>query len=133
MKLEDIADMKDYLENRCYCPYEVYDMSGFFYQCFRPEDECELLIEGERGAVHGTFVLAREHSGNGRTQILYIEHRDGRVESCLRVDATENNKAQITAFLNGEVEKMTIDEYRENNTAEDLNRILALADAFMSG
>ena len=30
MKLKDIADMNDYLENRCYCPYEIYDMTGFF-------------------------------------------------------------------------------------------------------
>lgn len=30
MKLKDIADMKDYLETRCYCPYEIYDMTGFF-------------------------------------------------------------------------------------------------------
>jgi hypothetical protein len=30
MKLKDIADMEDYLENRCYCPYEIYDMTGFF-------------------------------------------------------------------------------------------------------
>lgn len=29
MKLKDIADMKDYLETRCYCPYEIYDTSGF--------------------------------------------------------------------------------------------------------
>ena len=47
MKLKDIADMEDYLENRCYCPYEIYDMTGFFFNCFEPEVECELLAEGE--------------------------------------------------------------------------------------
>lgn len=31
-KLSDIADMDDYLENRCYCPYEIYDMSGLWYK-----------------------------------------------------------------------------------------------------
>ena len=24
MKLKDVADMEDYLENRCYCPGEIY-------------------------------------------------------------------------------------------------------------
>lgn len=40
MQLQDIADMKDYLENRCYCPYEIYDITGFFFQIFKPETEC---------------------------------------------------------------------------------------------
>ena len=43
MKLKDIADMEDYLENRCYCPHEIYDISGFFFNCFEPDVECELL------------------------------------------------------------------------------------------
>ena len=59
MKLKDIADMKEYLENRCYCPYEIYDLTGFFFNCFEPDVECELLAEGERGGIHGSFVLAK--------------------------------------------------------------------------
>lgn len=59
MKLRDIADMKEYLENRCYYPYEIYDISGFFFKCFTPDIECEVLTEGERGEIRGTFVLAK--------------------------------------------------------------------------
>ena len=130
MKLKDIADMEDYLENRCYCPHEIYDLTGFFYNCFAPDTECELLAEGERGAIHGTFVLAKPSQFNeGTSQIIYIEHRDGTVESCIRMDATENNKNQIVAFLNGDIEKMHIDEYADTKTEESLKEIFSIADA----
>lgn len=130
MKLRDIADMEDYLENRCYCRYEIYDMTGFFFNCFAPDVECELLVEGERGAIHGTFVLAKPSLYNeDALQIIYIEHKDGYVESCIRLDATENNKEQILKFLNGEIEKMHLDEYADTKTEESLKEIFSIADA----
>lgn len=130
MRLKDIADMEDYLENRCYCPYEIYDMTGFFFQCFKPDVECEILAEGERGAIHGTFVIAKPSAfGDVKAQIIYIEHEADVVLSCVRMDATENNKNQIVAFLNGDIEKMHFDEYADTKTAESLKEIFSLADA----
>ena len=130
MKLKDIADMEDYLENRCYCPYEIYDMSGFFFNCFKPDVECEVLAEGERGAIHGTFVLAKPSQFNEESlQIIYIEHKDGYVDSCIRIDATENNKEQILKFLNGKIEKMHLNEYADTKTEESLKEIFSIADA----
>lgn len=130
MKFKDIADMEDYLENRCYCPHEIYDITGFFFNCFSPDTECEFLAEGERGEIHGTFVTAKPSEHNvDSLQIVYIEHKDGYVESCLRLDATENNKEQIVKFLNGEVEKMNIDEYADTKTVESLKEIFGVADA----
>ena len=130
MKLQDIADMKEYLENRCYCPYEIYDITGFFFNCFKPETECAVFAEGERGAIHGTFVFAKpspEHS----LQIIYIEHKNGVVESCVRLDATENNVNQILKFLHGEIEKMSLDEYSDTQTAKTLEEMFSIADAIM--
>ena len=130
MKLKDIADMEDYLENRCYCPYEIYDISGFFFNYFKPDVECELLIEGKRGSIYGTFVIAKpSYPNEGSLQIIYIEHKDGYVDSCIRIDATENNKEQILKFLNGEIEKMHIDEYPDTKTEESLKEIFSIADA----
>lgn len=129
MKLRDIADMEEYLENRCYCPYEIYDMSGFFFNCFKPDVECEVLAEGERGEIYGTFVLAKPSQFNEESlQIIYIQHKNRYVESCIRLDATENNKEQIIKFLNGEIEKMNIDEYADTKTAESLKEIFSIAD-----
>lgn len=132
MKLKDIADMGEYLENRCYCPYEIYDMTGFFFNCFNPDVECELLAEGERGSIHGTFVMAKPSQFNeGSLQIIYIEHKDGYVDSCTRIDATENNKEQILKFLSGEIEKMQFDEYTDTKTEESLKEIFGIADAIL--
>lgn len=130
MKLRDIADMEEYLENRCYRPYEIYDMTGFFLNCFKPDVKCEVLAEGERGEIHGTFVLAKPSQFNEESlQIIYIQHKNGYVESCTRLDATENNKEQIIKFLNGGIEKMHIDEYADTKTEESLKEIFSIADA----
>lgn len=130
MKLKDIADMEEYLENRCYCPHEIYDMTGFFFNCFEPDVECELLAEGERDSIHGTFVMAKPSQFNEDSlQIIYIEHQDGYVDSCIRIDATENNKEQILKFLNGEIEKMCFNEYADTKTDEALKEIFSIADA----
>ena len=130
MKLKDIADMEEYLENRCYCPYEIYDFTGFFFNWFKPDVECELLAEGERGSKHGTFVMAKPSQFNeGSLQIIYIEHKNGYVDSCIRIDATENNKEQILKFLNGEIEQMHFDEYTDTKTEESLKEIFSIADA----
>lgn len=132
MKLKDIADMKDYLETRCYCPYEIYDTSGFFYELFYPDTECTLLISGSMGKIHGAFVVAKpERTGDykPKEQIIYIEITDNMVDDCVRIDNTQNNRGQIEKFMHGEISKMAFDEYDDNNTSESLNEVLSLADA----
>jgi len=130
MKLKDIADMKEYLENRCYCPGEIYDMTGFFYQVFSPETECKMLCEGNRGAVHGKFVLAKAKD-EFNAQIIYIEITDGMVDGCLRIDATPNNMEQVIGFLEGAVEKMSFDEFPESHTEKSLEEVFKIADAIL--
>lgn len=131
MKLKDIADMEDYLNDRCYCPGEIYDMTGFFYQVFTPDTECTRLCKGSRGSVHGEFVIAQ---ANDKTepQIIYIETDDDKVIDCIRIDATEHNVVQILFFLSGKIEKMCFDEYTDTNTVESLNNILTIADAIIN-
>lgn len=132
MKLKDIADMETYLEERCYCPYEIYDLSGFFFQWFKPETECVHFTHADKGELHGEFVIAQADEKSA-PQIIYIEITDDKVDSCIRMDATENNLSQIRKFLNGEIESLTIDEYKEGATAKALNEILSMADAVMVG
>lgn len=126
MKLRDIADMEDYLENRCYCPYEIYDMSGFFFELFYPDMDCELISSGVRGAIHGSFVVV----GN---QIIYIEINDNEVDNCIRIDSTENNKRTILNFMAGKTDKMTFDEFEEGATEKAVKDVLKYADAIMEG
>ena len=127
MKLKDIADMTDYLENRCYCPYEIYDMTGYFYELFYPDTECKLLFSGSRGAIHGVFVTVT--SEYNREEIIYIEITNDKVDSCIRLDNTGNNREQIEKFMNGQIDKMSIDEYESTKTKESLKNIMSVADA----
>ena len=132
MKLKDIADMADYLENRCYCPHEIYDMTGIFYELFFPETECTFLISGSRGAIHGVFVIAKpERSGSyePREQIIYIEITDSKVDDCIRLDNTQNNREQIQKFMNGEIDTMLFDEYAVGSTQKNIEEIMSVADA----
>ena len=131
MKLKDIADMNDYLENRCYCPYEIYDMTGFFYELFYPEIECTVLVSGSRGSVHGIFVIASSEpigNINSKERIIYIEITDNKVDSCVRFDNTQNNREQIEKFMNGEIDKMLLDEFDDTNTSKELEKVLSVAD-----
>lgn len=126
MKLKDIADMTDYLENRCYCPYEIYDMTGYFYELFYPDTECKLLFSGNRGAIHGVFVTVT--SEYNREEIIYIEITDDKVDDCTRLDNTGNNREQIEKFMNGQIDKMSIDEYEDGATQRALEEVFGIAD-----
>ena len=132
MQLKDIADMEDYLEDRCYCPHEIYDLSGFFYELFYPDTECTLLISGSMGKIHGTFVIAKpkKHVGyKPKEQIIYIEITDNMVDDCVRLDNTQNNREQIEKFMNGEIDVMSFDEYETGSTQKNIDEIMSVADA----
>ena len=130
IKLGDIADMEEYLANRCYCPGEIYDLTGIFFQNFKPETECKCLIAGEKGNIHGVFVIAKANPTVSE-QIIYIETTGNNVDSCVRFDATENNISQVLQFMNGEIESMTIDEYNPGESRRAIDDILKDADAIM--
>lgn len=131
MKLKDIADMEDYLENRCYCPHEIYDMTGIFYELFFPETECTFLISGSKDGIHGVFVIAKsEMTGyTPKEQIIYIDIIDDRVNACVRFDNTQNNRKQIKKYMNGEIDVMSFDEYDVGSTQKNIDEIMSVTDA----
>lgn len=131
MKLKDIADMEDYLSSRCYCVGEIYDTTGFFFQVFSPEADCVLLSDVNNGKLHGKFVIAKSEHNNAKEQIIYIEITDSKVDSCVRIDATDHNINEIKKYLNNEIKKMSFNEYDGSNTGEELKKILSIADAIM--
>ena len=89
-------------------------------------------MSGSRGAIHGVFVIASSKAfGNikSKEQIIYIEITDNKVDSCVRLDNTQNNREQIEKFMNGEIDKMSFNEFDDGNTLDALNEVLSLADA----
>ena len=130
MKLKEIANMENYLENECYCPGEIYDMTGFFFQVFDPDTECRLLCSGSRGAIHGKFVIATANE-NSNPQIIYIEIEDEKVTSCTRIDATVHNMQEINSFMHGRIDKMSFDEFDGHDSQKDVSEIMKCADAIL--
>ena len=118
MKLKDIADMEDYLNDRCYCPYEIYDLSGFFFENFLPDTECELLSLRDEDA----FVVVTNKYG--KQEIIFIYLTDGKVDDCVRFDNTENNRKQVSDYVSGAIDMMHIDEYPETKTQESVEELL---------
>lgn len=135
MKLEDIKGFKYYLENDCYCRYEIYSLDGFFYQIFKPEFECVLLTQKDE-TIDGGKVISRvivtakpySEKEDASPQVLLIVSIDGIVKDATRLDATDNNVQGLKKWLlTGE--KFSPDEYENGATAKALKDILSIADA----
>jgi len=126
LTLGDIADMDEYLANRCYCPGEIYDVTGFFFQVFTPETECKNLWVNDKAVA----VIAKE-SPEALEQIIYIEITGNKVDNCVRLDATENNIEQVLKFMKGEINKVSLDEFENGATAKSLEEVFSIADAIM--
>ena len=126
MKLRDIPDFEDYLENRCYCPHEIYDDSGFFFNLFYPDQECISL--GQYDAYGGTFKHVIADNEYGVAQILAIYIEGGKVVDCVRFDATKNNIDQVKQREAGKIKYITIDEYPNTNLGKSLDELLKFVD-----
>lgn len=130
MKLREIPDMERYLKHDCYCPGEIYDISGFFYQVYEPEDECLILEQNE-----DVTVILADLEGNS-PQAIYIWHDDpeqpGKIIDTQRVDGTKNNIEMLKSIANGQsVDGRKFDEFRPGSTEKALDEVMSLCDAVM--
>lgn len=125
MQLKDIANMEKYLQEDCYCPGEIYDMSGLFFQVFKADEECRLLVNGKTKTKDQTItcVLCRDQILN-----FWIDS-DNKIVSAERYDSTENNIKEIVNLLTGKIKRVVLDEFEEGDTAKSLADIIKYADA----
>ena len=129
MQIKDIhEDVTRYLEEDCYCPGEIYDLSGFFFQTFKPEEACKFVAKG-KSRVSDSII----YCVICRTQLLnfWIDETKGVVTEAECYDATENNVRSIKAFLSGETENIVLDEFNPGSTAKSLEDVLKYADAIL--
>ena len=130
MKLGDIHDMERYLSEDCYCPGEIYDISGFFFEIFKADDECVLIAESEGM----TAVVAKSSMfDNLKPQAIIFWHDDddrpGRIIAAQRVDATENNIGILRSIVNGEKpDGRKINEFDSGSTAKSLKEIARISN-----
>ena len=129
MKILDIhEDISRYLEEDCYCPGEIYDLSGFFFQVFKAEEECKFVAKGKSRVSDAIIYCVI-----CRTQILnfWIDEEKGIVLGAERLDATENNVRAVKSFLDGETDVIHLDEFNPGSTARSLEDVLRYADAII--
>ena len=123
-------DMKRYLAEDCYCPGEIYDISGFFYQIFKPEDECIVIEKSDAK----TAILADLDSK--KPQAIMIWHDDdeqpNKIIATQRVDGTENNIGILrTIVQGGKPDGRKVDEFRPGEAAKSLDKILSVSNAII--
>ena len=128
MVLKDVhSDIERYLYEDCYCPGEIYDASGFFFQVFKADDECK---EISRGADHRNpedtviTVVCRD-------QLINFWVRENKITGAERYDATEHNIRIMPGVIAGILKGVQIDEFKPGEAAKSLNTILNMADVVM--
>lgn len=123
--------MERYLEEDCYCPGEIYDVTGFFFQIFKGEEECKYVGEGkskdpDRHAIIKCVIC--------RNQLLnfWIDVDRNKVYNAERYDATENNIKFMQKFLaDAPRDGMVLDEFEKGSTTKALEDVLRYADAII--
>lgn len=123
-------DMERYLQEDCYCPGEIYDTSGFFFQIFKADDTCEVFAKSEGMTA---LVATSSMSDNCEPQAILFWHDEPgepeRIIAAQRVDATENNIGIIFGIVHGiEPDGRKIDEFKKGSQAKALGEILSIAD-----
>lgn len=125
MQLKDIANMEKYLEEDCYCPGEIYDVSGFFFQIFQADEECKFLTNGNSKDSDNTITCVI-----CRNQIInFWINTENKIVFAERYDATENNIKEMINYWHGKSDKVTLDEFNKGETSKSLAEIMQYADA----
>ena len=117
--------MEKYLEEDCYCPGEIYDVSGFFFQVFQADEECKLLTNGNSKDSDNTIVCVI-----CRNQIInFWINTENKIVFADRYDATENIIKKMINYWHGKSDKVTLDEFNKGEHSKSLAEIMQYADA----
>ena len=127
MLLKDIHDdVERYLENDCYCPGEIYDASGFFFQVFKADEECKELYRGVDFRYPDETII----TVICRDQLINFWVKEDKIVEAERYDATKNNIRIMPFAIAGALSpEEKLDEFKPGSTARNLNEILSMADA----
>ena len=129
MILKDIHDdMERYLKHDCYCPGEIYDVSGFFFQVFKADEECKELYRGIDFRNPEDTVITVVCMN----QLINFWVNGDRIMEAERYDATENNIRIMPFAISGALSTGDkLDEFKPGETKKNLDEILAVADAVL--
>lgn len=137
MKLKDVhTDMKRYLYEDCYCPYEVYSFDGIFYEIFEPDYECRVVDESDsKVAVVSackSFDTQSQKDVDDRPEILLFWKDDTKITDAIRMDATDNNLELVKLYVHGEdMQGRKFDCYNKEEVVRSLKQVFDLCDGIV--
>ena len=129
--LKDVhPDMERYLANDCYCCNEIYDTSGFFFDLFFADTECEIVTQTDDASV---VIACGSHNPNS-PQCIYFWHDDdtNHIVAAQRVDATPNNIGILKDIAHGvKPDGRKLDEFEPGYKTKSVKQVLDMADMIM--
>lgn len=135
MKFSDIhPDIERFLQEDCYCPGEIYDVTGFFCVVYGIDDECELIERSDdMTAVVATTYLHGERHKHPQAIIFWHDEDDHKkIVDAQRFDATDNNIGILrTIVQGGKPDGRKIDEFVPGQTESELSKVLGMCDFVM--
>lgn len=126
MRLRDhIPDADRYLAHDCYCPGEVYDLTGFFYEVYSGDDWFTPLVR--TGAFFDDGSETWVGICRGEFLIVMMDADGTRVENMQRVPIGPNNWRFFAEVVrNGEVvEGLHLDPGED--TMRSLRRLMSMS------
>lgn len=129
-------DMERYLLHDCYCPNEIYDITGFSYRLFPADTDCVVIEQSEDMTA---VICAVRHAADGTPKwddaqaiMFWHDNDDGdnpehKIIDAQRVDATENNVGILRDIVRGvELDGRQLNEYVPGKMQRDMDRLMSL-------
>ena len=136
MKINDyFPDSDRFFNCDCYCPNEVYDLTGFSYRLYYPDDQFSYVMKiDDMYEDTGTFV------GISRNEFLVVfvlrENNEfnkpvGTIEEMQRIPINKSNYLALRDILRKVPEEDRHDFEPDNDSMESLNKVLSISDAII--
>lgn len=129
-------DAERYFQQDCYCPNEVYDLTGIFFKLYYPEDQysyimtlstvyddCDLFI----GISKGEFLMVAVISTEDNEFNLPV----GSVVDMQRIPISMNNYLALKDILNNVPDEDRHSLNPDEDSLESLNKLISISDAIM--
>lgn len=127
MKFKDVhPNVERYLAHDCYCPNEIYDVSGFFYLLFPADSECTVIAQNEKK----TAILME--NGNN-PYIVMLWHEGDTIENAEHLDGTENNLSFAKKYIEDTLVQGEdyIDAFDPDGDRKSMEQMLSLCNGFI--
>lgn len=127
MKFKDVhPDVERYLAHDCYCPNEIYDVSGFFYLLFPADSECTIIAQNDEKTA-----LLMESEKNPYIVMLWHDKED--ILNAQHLDGTENNLDFAKKYVDDTLVKGIdhIDSFDPEGDRKSLEQLLSLSNGII--